>query len=220
MAEAEKERLCLVNEAKKRTLSDEAVKEQMAKRCALIDLLIDAGLNIKLAQDKLDEDFVYQLEEMGLQPVAEHLKRRGFFTAEPREPETPPISDIFWELAGESTLTAKLFDMSDDEQLVQIVYQNGYGPVAGVHIKLRVLDNEGKVLSDWTDLICSRELVDIDGDLTARNEVGEPLLDEAPWQAFYSHTLETDLDMSRIEIAIQSDAESISAVLSDWTIEW
>lgn len=77
MAEAERKRKTLVAHAKALTMSPEDETALLARRCAMVDTLVKAGLDRQLAQDKLDWDFFEELEEMGMDTLITHLARHG-----------------------------------------------------------------------------------------------------------------------------------------------
>lgn len=114
MREAEQQRKRLIDEANKLTLSEADATEQLQKRCRIVDLLMEAGLDVDVAQKKMSEFFFDDLQEMPLQALVNHLRKYGFVFEV--EEEEQPYAETVWELAGETTLQAKVFKDEDGDQ--------------------------------------------------------------------------------------------------------
>lgn len=222
MREAEQQRKRLIDEANKLTLSDADVAEQLQKRCRIVDLLMGAGLDVDIAQKKLNEFFFDDLQEMPLQGLVKHLQKYGFVFED--EEEEKPYAETFWELAGETVLQAKVFEGDDGEQwAIELNYSNVYGPIDGVELSTREADPEAPTPADnplsrrdWKKRIANEQWLDIDGEPVALSEVKESGYGEAPWQAIYRWTQSQHPEC--LEIWIKSPAEDIDVVLPLWEI--
>ncbi|MES2934423.1 MAG: hypothetical protein V4805_13160 [Pseudomonadota bacterium] len=220
MREAERQRQQLINEAKQLSLSEAASADQLKKRCTILDLMVEAGLDSELAISKLGESFFNHIRQMPLEPLVQHLCKHRLMPNAVEEAE--PYSEASWDLVGESVLQAKLFDAKDGWTF-KLVYSNVYCPVEGVIVNTRVGDSrcptphdEPSQCSDWREHAAQEQWLRLDGQRVPRQSVREPIYDETPWEAIYQWT-QADKPES-LEIWVQSPSENISWVLADWEI--
>lgn len=219
MAEAECKREALVAHAKALTMSPEDEKALLARRCSMVDTLMEAGLDRELAQEKLDWDFFEELEEMGMDTLIAHLARHDVSDSDEEDTGGEALSSADWELTSETTLSAALLPLENASGLVRLTLANPYGPIDDVAIELRELGPDGTPVDDWFEVFCQREWLDINGDIVDRNALDEPVYGETPWQAVYESPLAKDSKAARLEIRLQSDEdESLNGVIGDWVL--
>ncbi len=221
MREAQRQRQQLIKEADELSLSEADAADQLEKRCAIIDLMVEAGLDSELAISKLDEFFFDHLKQMPLEGLLQHLCKHKLIPSVEVEEEI--YSDADWDLVGESVLQAKMFDRGRDGWTIKLVYSNVYGPVDGVIIKTRDGDPQcptphdaSSQHSDWCEQTVQEQWLDVDGDRVPRQSVSEPIYDETPWEAIY-HWTQINKPKA-LEIWVQSPSENINWVLADWEI--
>lgn len=219
MAEAERQRKALEAHAKALTMSPEDEKALLARRCAMVDALMEAGLDRELAQEKLDWDFFEELEEMGMDTLITHLARHGISDRDEEDTGEEALNSTDWELTGETTLSAALLPLENASGLIRLTLANPYGPIDDVTIELRELGPDGTPVDDWFEVLCQQEWLDIDGDIVDRNTLDEPVYGETPWQAVYESPLAKGSKAARLEIRLQSDEdESLNGVIGDWML--
>ncbi|MCW8127920.1 hypothetical protein [Microbulbifer halophilus] len=219
MAEAERERRALLARACALSLTQEEQASLMARRCALLDLLLDAGLDLDRARDKLDEDFFDELDEMGLGELNRHLARRGTSAQETEKTgDTEPLDITHWELSGETLLSAALLPLEGAAGLIRIAVSNPYGRIGDATLALRPLDEDGSPTDGWTELLCTGESLDIDGEAVDPHTLDEPVYGEAPWEARYELPLTRDTHVDQLQIRIACDQDqTLNGVLDAWS---
>ncbi len=216
MREAEQERKALVEEGKRLTLSPEDAADQLQKRCAIIDALMDAGLDVEKAEDKLAEEFFDELKVMGLRELAIHMKQFGFDGARPVQAAGPPSIQTFWELPVESLLEAELVD-EGAQWYLELVHSNVYGPVDGVAVEVRFGDENGDA-KPWQVLECWAETLDRDGQIVPRAKVPDPILEEMPWEARYRTEPCSKPLPASVSVRLSGPEHLANVALEDWVL--
>ncbi|MGL6161597.1 hypothetical protein [Microbulbifer sp.] len=217
MREAEQKRRALEEEGKRLTLSNEDAADQLQKRCAIIDALMDAGLDVEKAEDKLDEDFFDELKGMGLRELVTHMKQFGFDGARPVQKAAPSSIQTFWELPVESLLEAEVVD-EGPQWYLELVHSNVYGPVDGVTVEVRFGDEDGNT-GQWQALDCWAQTLDRDGQIIPRAKVPNPIVEEMPWQARYrTEPCSRPLPAS-ISVRLSGPEHLANVALGDWVLE-
>ena len=139
-------------------------------------------------------------------------------------------SETFWELEGESELSAIIIPdppRPGAATTVRLTHSNSYGPVDGVDIFVRVGDPDEPTdqddldsATDWAQARLVEELVTVGDEEMLRSEAEEPFEDETPWEGTYEATLTIPSGKHLIEIKVVSHNPELmhSMVVSDWEV--
>lgn len=217
MREAEQKRKALVEEGNRLTLSAEDAADQLQKRRAIIDALMEAGLDVEKAEAKLEEDFFDELKAMGLHELVNHMKQFGFDRARGVQKAGPPSIQTFWELPAESLLEAKLVDKGA-QWCLELVHSNVYGPVDGVTVEVRFGDENGNA-GPWQVPECWAETLDRDGQIVPRAKVPDPIVEEMPWVARYCTEPCSKPLPASVSVRLSGLEHLANVALGDWVLE-
>jgi hypothetical protein len=139
-------------------------------------------------------------------------------------------SDTFWQLEGESLLSAVTIPhppIAGGASLVRLTHSNCYGPIEGVDLFVRVGDpdhptdqDDLDAAGDWIQARLVEELVTLDDEEMLRSDAHEPFEDETPWEGTYDVELAIPAGRRSIEIKIVSRHPDIlgSRVLTGWDV--
>jgi hypothetical protein len=140
-------------------------------------------------------------------------------------------SDMFWQLDGESDLSAIILPdppPSGIATTVRLTHSNSYGPFDEAEFHVRVGDpdkptDQGDLdsASDWAKAQLVEELVTVDDEEMLRSEA-QPLSseDEIPWEGTYDVQLVISAGRHSIEIKVVSQRTDLlrSLVLTGWEV--
>ena len=213
-AEAERRRKAMARSVETMTLEAEAERRQIDQRIELLDILVDAGLDIALASKKLDNGFFAELRKMGLRRVAERLKQPG--GARPRKP-AKPAATTGWELSGETGLNVEYWPNAGAAGLIRLVLYDGYGPVDGISLSARLSLGKKSSNGEWQDLQPVTETLEIDGERVPRAQLQDPVYGETPWEASYEIALKKSDKSNMLWIRIDhAEDEFLRGELDPW----
>lgn len=136
-----------------------------------------------------------------------------------------------WELAGESSLRARLVadPIAGAPARIRLSHDNVYGPIDGTEIFVRVGDPDAATAfaelvdtTGWTAAPIVEETLSIDGDELSRASVPEDEQQgvEIPWRADHEAELSLPSGRVRIEIAVRhARYAELNGILSDWVFD-
>jgi hypothetical protein len=189
-AEAERKRKALVKSVEAMTIEPDAERELIARRIALLDVLFDAGADFALARKKQHLVTFGELKQMKLGEVAQHLEQRGGGGAAPKKKARKPAATTFWDLVGETGLNLEYWPEEGGGGCIRLVLHDGYGPVDGVTLSVRLSRGKARPTGKWRALKPLTETLGVEGERVPRAELSEPVYGEAPWEAVYELSLE------------------------------
>ncbi|MEO1204669.1 MAG: hypothetical protein AAFX10_18345, partial [Pseudomonadota bacterium] len=166
------------------TIDPDTEREVIARRVAMLDVLLEAGADKALARKKVGLGSFGDLREMQLGDVADRLKRLGGTKQEPPK-KRKPAAATSWELAGETGLNTEYWPEEGVGGQLRLFLHNVYGPVDGVALSVRLSPEASEPEGDWRGLKPVSETVTVDGEVLSRDALTEPVYGEAPWEARY-----------------------------------
>lgn len=214
---------------------DEDVELHMALRngqYAMVDPLLQLGHQwgtLKREQPDLVQEYSDWKNQNETDVVKLDLAEHGQVQADsPRLVKAIRESKWTWELVGESMLLAETDPQilkHNKPAIVRITHDNVYGPVDGVQLFVRIGDPDMPTAfedleggGEWHAMALVEELLSIDGEEVDRSSVNEPVYGEAPWDGTYECELDFKRGKHSIEIKVVSDIESMTGVISGWTV--
>ncbi len=214
-AEAQKKQRAQIKIVDDMSISPESEQDLIERRVAMLDVLLGAGADARLARDKLSFGSFSELKEMGLGDVAQRLKGRRDKAARPAK-KLKPKTSTFWELAGETGLNVEYWPEEGHGGLIRMILHNVYGPVDGMSLSVQLTEKNVDPEGEWTELNTVKETVDVDGEILTRAELTEPVYGEAPWEAHYELPLDEAGAANRLWIRLSHEDESLSGELDPW----
>ena len=214
LAEAKRKRKAQIKLVRKMKIKRDIEREIIARRIALLDLLLDAKADVSLARKKLDFETFDDLKQMGLGEVADHLKRRGKGSATPAKKK--PAASTWWDLPGETGLNTEYWPDEGANGLLRLILHNVYGPLDGVTLSVRLSRDQTEPGVEWRELRPVTETVEVDGETLLRADLGEPVYGECPWEAIYELPLKKTDIATVLWIRLDHEDEELRGELDPW----
>ncbi len=214
-SEASRKQKEQVKTVEKMTIDPDTERDVIARRIAMLDVLLAAGADVGLARKKLEFGTFSDLKDMQLVDVADHLKRRGGTAGKPPK-KRKPASSTFWELVGETGLNTEYWPEEGEGGLIRLVLHNVYGPVDGLTLAVRLSQDASEPGGEWRELKPVRESIDVDGEILSRGDLTEPVYGEAPWEAIYELPLVKGDAAKALWIRLDHDDEALRGELDAW----
>jgi len=197
------------------TIDPDTERDVIARRIAMLDVLLGAGADTGLARKKLDFGTFADLKDMQLGDVADRLKRRRGAASTPPK-KRKPASSTFWELAGETGLNTEYWPEEGAGGLLRLILHNVYGPVDGVSLSVRLSQDTSEPGGKWRELKPVQETIDVDGEILSRADLAEPVYGEAPWEASYELPLSKGDAAKALWIRLDHEDEALRGELDAW----
>lgn len=215
MAEAKRKQKTQVEIVEQLKIDPDIEREVIARRVAMLDVLLEAGVDIALARKKVGLGSFADLREMQLGDVAERLKRRGGTKQEPPK-KRKPAATTSWELVGETGLNTEYWPEEGDGGQLRLFLHNVYGPVDGVELSVRLSSEASEPEGGWRGLKPVSETVTIDGKVLSRDALTERVYGEAPWEARYELPLKQSQPARVLWIRLDHEDAALSGELDPW----
>lgn len=214
-AEAKRKQKVQIKLVREMTIKPDAERDVIARRIALLDLLLDAGAEVSLARRKLQFETFDDLKQMKLGEVADRLKQRSKGAATPPVKKKPAASTS-WDLAGETGLNTEYWPDEGASGLLRLILHNVYGPVDGVTLSVRLSRDNTEPAGAWRDLPPVAETVEVDGETVSRADLSERVYGESPWEVIYELPLKKADGARVLWIRIDHEDEELRGELDPW----
>ena len=215
MSQAKRKQKEQKKQVRKMTIDPDTEKDVIARRIAMLDVLLAAGADKTLARKKLEFGTFSDLKDMQLGEVLKHLRQRVGTASKPAK-RRKPSTTATWELAWESGLSAEYWPEEGAGGLIRLVLDNAYGPIDGFSLFVRLSQNASKPNGEWRELKPFKETIDVDGEILSVADLSEPVYGETPWEATYELPLDKADDARALWIRLDHEDEALRGELDAW----